>query len=87
VTLAEKTGEISSLGSGGYVASLPRGAVWAFRMQAQHAYEIQVQLDSAAGPVGQVSVHAWDRDPQGGATEIPPIGSTLELDECQQWHL
>jgi hypothetical protein len=85
VMLAEKTGEISTLGSGGYVTSLPEHAVWAFRMRGAHTYEIQVALDPATGPVGPLEIHAWDRDEKGGATEVPPIRNTLEVDECRKW--
>jgi hypothetical protein len=85
VKLARKTGEISTLGgSGGYVATLP-GAVYAFRMQAAHTYEIEVVLESSSGPVGPITIRAWDRDAHGGATEVGPAVSTAEIDDCMKW--
>jgi hypothetical protein len=85
VMLAEKTGQINDLGNGGYVASLPQHAVWAFRMQGGHTYEIAVRLDSQTGPVGPLDIHAWDRDANGAPVEVAPIRSTLEVDECRKW--
>jgi hypothetical protein len=81
VKLAEKTGEISEMGSGGYVASLP-AALYAFRMQARHTYEIQVQLDGNAPPVGRITIRAWDRAPDGLSVEISPVASPAEIDDC-----
>jgi hypothetical protein len=83
VKLAEKTGEINTLGNGGYVASLPP-AVYAFRMQATHTYEIEVVLDATTGPTGEIRIRAWDRDATGVSTEISPIGSTAEIDDCMK---
>src|SRR4051812_9383740 len=72
VKLAAKTGEINSLGSGGYVVNLPP-AVYAFRMQAQHSYEIEVQVEAGGGPTGgRVTIRAWDRDANGAALEVSP---------------
>ena len=85
VMLAEKTGQINNGGIGGYVASLPQHMVWAFRMEAQHAYEIDVQIDRSSGPTGPLVIHAWDRDQQGGAKEVAPIRTTLEVDACRKW--
>ncbi|HXT99458.1 MAG TPA: hypothetical protein VN903_00610 [Polyangia bacterium] len=85
VMLAQKTGQINNGGVGGFVASLPQHMVWAFRMRAQHAYQIEVELDRSSGPTGSLAIHAWDRDQQGGATEVAPIRNTLEVDDCRKW--
>jgi len=84
VKLAPKTGEINTLGNGGYVASLPP-AVYAFRTQAGHTYEIEVQIEPSSGPVGPITIRAWDRDALGGAGEVSPIRSTQEIDDCMRW--
>jgi hypothetical protein len=83
--LAPKTGEINTVGSGGYVANLPP-ALYAFRMQAGHTYAIEVRLDQVSGPVGPMTIRAWDRDANGGALEISPVKSTAEIDDCMKWH-
>jgi hypothetical protein len=82
VKLAAKTGEINSLGSGGYVVNLPP-AVYAFRMQAQHSYEIQVQVEAGGGPTGgRVTIRAWDRDANGAGLEVSPASSSAEIPDC-----
>jgi hypothetical protein len=84
VQLAAKTGETSSSGGGGYVTNLP-SAVYAFRMRAEHVYEIDVRFDGQGGPtVGQVTVRAWDRDANGGAVEVAAAAGA-EIDDCQHW--
>ena len=84
VKLAPKTGQINAVGSGGYVASLPP-ALYAFRMRPTHTYEIEVVLDSTTGPVGPITIRAWDRDANGGALEQSPVTSTVEIDDCMKW--
>jgi hypothetical protein len=83
--LASKTGAINTLGGGGgYVASLPP-ALYAFRMQPAHTYEIEVAVDPITGPTGTLNLHAWDRDEHGGSIEVPPVTSTAQIDECMKW--
>jgi len=85
VKLAAKTGTTSGDGRGGYVTSLPP-TVYAFRMQAQHAYEIDVRFDGRGGPtVGNVTIQAWDRDANGGAVEVAPVGDGAEVEDCLNW--
>jgi hypothetical protein len=83
VMLAEKTGQINDLGNGGYVASLPQHAVWAFRMQGGHTYEIAVRLDSQTGPVGPLDIHAWDRDANGAPVEVVPQVDAVTASRCR----
>ncbi len=85
VQLAEKTGQLNNGGVGGYVATLPQHTVWAFRMEAQHAYEIEVELENRNGPTGPITIRAWDRNQQGGATEVAPIRDTQEVADCRKW--
>ena len=83
--LAAKTGAINTLGGGGgYVANLPP-ALYAFRMQAGHTYEIEVVIDPITGPTGTLTLRAWDRDEHGGASELSPATSTAQIDECMKW--
>jgi hypothetical protein len=83
--LASKTGAINTLGGGGgYVANLPP-ALYAFRMQPRHTYEIEVVVDPITGPTGTLTLRAWDRDRSGGASEVSPVTSTAQIDECMKW--
>jgi hypothetical protein len=81
VKLAAKTGEINTLGNGGYVVNLPP-AVYVFPMQAQHSYEIQVQLEGGGSPTGRVVIRAWDRDANGAGLEVSPADSSAEIEAC-----
>jgi hypothetical protein len=82
--LAAKTGQINTVGSGGYVANLPP-AIYPFRMQAGHTYEIEVVLDSTTGPIGQMTIRAWDRDGLGGSSEVSPAATSADIDDCAKW--
>jgi hypothetical protein len=85
VTLANKTGQISVIGGqGGYVANLPH-VTYAFRMQRAHTYEIEVRLNQNSGPAGTFNLLAWDRDGHGGSSELSPVTSTAEIDDCMKW--
>jgi len=84
VKLAAKTGEINTVGSGGYVANLPP-AVYAFHMQAAHTYEIEVVIEATTGPIGPITIRAWDRDANGGGLEQSPVTSSAEIDDCLKW--
>jgi len=84
VKLAEKTGEINTLSSGGYVATLPR-LLYAFRMRAGLTYEIKVDAEVGSGPTGRIAIRAWERDEGGGATELGPALSPAEIEDCQRW--
>jgi hypothetical protein len=84
VKLAEKTGEINTLSSGGYVATLPR-LTYAFRMRPAYTYEIQVQAEVGSGPTGQITIRAWERGEGGGATQLNPAASSADIEECQRW--
>ena len=84
VKLAEKTGEINTLSSGGYVATLPR-LTYAFRMRAGLTYEIEVHAEVGSGPTGQITIRAWERDERGGATQLNPAGSSADVEDCQRW--
>jgi hypothetical protein len=84
VKLAQKTGEINTLGSGGYVASLP-DVTYAFRMRPAHTYEIEIQTDPSSGPIGEIRIRAWERDANGAANELGPARSTEEIDDCMKW--
>ena len=85
VKLAAKTGETSSTGSGGYVTNLP-STIYAFRMRAQHSYDIDVRFDGSGGAtVGQVTIRAWDHDANGAAVEVAPVAADAEIDACLKW--
>jgi hypothetical protein len=85
VQLLEKVGSINTSNGGGYVG-VTGGAVFALRMRASFTYEIDVQVQNVTGPVGQLSIQAWERPAAGGnATAIAPARSVEEIADCQRW--
>jgi hypothetical protein len=84
VRLADKVGEISTSNGGGFVGST--GAIFALRMKASHAYEIEIQLQQMTGPVGQMTIRAWERSADGTTNSpIGPATSSADIDDCRKW--
>lgn len=85
VQLLNKVGAINTSNGGGYVG-MTGGAVFALRMRANFTYEIDVQVQSVTGPVGQLAIQAWERPADGSsATPIAPARSAEEIADCQWW--
>jgi hypothetical protein len=85
VQLLKKVGSINTSNGGGYVG-ITGGAVFALRMRANFTYEIDVQVQSVTGPVGQLAIQAWERPADGSsATAIAPAKSAEEIADCQRW--
>ena len=85
VQLLNKVGQINTSNSGGYVG-ITGGATFALRMRANFTYEIEVQVESVTGPVGQLTIQAWERPADGSsATPLAPARSGDEIADCQRW--
>lgn len=85
VQLLNKVGQINTSNGGGYVG-ITGGAVFALRMRANFTYEIEVQVESVTGPVGQLTIQTWERPADGSsATPLAPARSADEIADCQRW--
>ena len=83
--LVDKVGAIDTSSSGGYVGTIG-GVIFALRMKASFAYEIEVGFFDTTGPTGQLTIRAWERAADGsGATEIGPARSEADIDDCRKW--
>jgi hypothetical protein len=86
VELQKRIGEGST--SGAWSADL-RHRVYAFKMQAGHSYEIDVQLRSGNesvgnGTVGAVKITAVERDARGTAVGfLAPVRNNAEVQACR----
>ena len=75
VRLVDKVGAINTSSSGGYVGTIG-GVIFALRMKASFAYEIEVGFFDTTGPTGQLTIRAWERAADGSsATPIAPARS------------
>ena len=85
VRLVDKVGAINTSSSGGYVGTTG-GVVFALRMKASFAYEIEVGFFDTTGPTGQLTIRAWERAADGSsATPIGPARSDADTDDCRKW--
>ena len=73
VQLLNKVGQINTSNSGGYVG-ITGGATFALRMRANFTYEIEVQVDSVTGPVGQLAIQGWERPAAAGPHRPGEVG-------------
>jgi hypothetical protein len=85
VQLLNKVGQINTSNGGGYVG-ITGGALFALRMRASFTYEIEVQVESVTGPVGQLTIQTWERPADGSsATPLAPARTADEIGDCQRW--
>jgi hypothetical protein len=85
VRMADKVGAINTTASSGFVGSTG-GVIFALRMKANFAYEIEIQMRETAGPTGQLMIQAWERAADGSsATPIAPARSEADVADCQKW--
>ena len=85
VRLVEKVGAINTSAATGFVG-MTGGVVFALKMRANFAYEVEVQMRETAGPTGTLLIQAWERAADGSsATPIPPARSEADIDACRSW--
>ena len=85
VRLLDKVGAINTSSSGGYVGIIG-GVIFALRMKASFAYEIEVGFFDTTGPTGELTIRAWERAADGSSsTPIAPAQSEADIDECRKW--
>jgi hypothetical protein len=85
VRLVDKVGAINTSSSGGYVGTIG-GVIFALRMKASFAYEIEVGFFDTTGPTGQLTIRAWERAADGSrSTPIAPAQSEADIDDCRKW--
>ena len=85
VRLVEKVGAIDTSSSSGYVGTIG-GVIFALRMKASFAYEIEVGFFDTTGPTGQLTIRAWERAADGSsATQSGPRDRRPTIDDCRKW--
>jgi hypothetical protein len=83
VTSRTNVGDSSPTGAWSVV--MPK-LVFAFRMQAGHAYEIQAQRQGSGSETGNIKMHAVELDARGKrVAEVPPVRTKAEAEACRAW--